>query len=80
MPIDLLREMADIRGIPVIDLYDYLLRQGGRIESRLSAMRFAHDRHWNETGHRWAAEAVLEYLKENQGICDTRTAIESGLE
>lgn len=80
MPIDILREMADIRGIPVIDLYDYLLRQGGRIESRLSAMHFAHDRHWNETGHRWAAEAVLEYLKENQGVCDTKSAIESGLD
>ena len=64
--------MADARGIPVIDLYDYLVGLGGRIEDRLSEMVLVHDRHWNETGHRRAAEAVLEYLKQNREICDTR--------
>ena len=70
--IEILREMADARGIPVIDLYDYLVGLGGRIEDRLSEMVLVHDRHWNETGHRRAAEAVLEYLKQNREICDTR--------
>ena len=70
--IEILREMADARGIPVIDLYDYLVGLGGRIEDRLSEMVLVHDRHWNETGHRRAAEAVLEYLKLNREICDTR--------
>lgn len=75
-PGDFLRGMAEMRGIPVIDLYDYMIRQGGRIEDRLLAMRFAHDLHWSEIGHRWAAEAVLAYLKENQSICDTKPAVE----
>ena len=70
--IEILREMADARGIPVIDLYDYLVGLGGRIEDRLSEMVLVHDRHWSETGHRRAAEAVLEYLKQNREICDTR--------
>ena len=75
-PINLLREMADARGIPVIDLYDYAIRQGGRgqIKDTLLEMRFAHDYHWNEIGHRRAAEAVLEYLRANPSICDTRTS------
>ena len=40
-------------------------------------MHFVHDPHWNEVGHRMVAEAVLEYLKENAGVCDTREAIET---
>ena len=27
---------------------------------------------WNAAGHQWAAEALLEYLKQNQEICTTR--------
>lgn len=73
-PIDSLQEMAIARGIPVIDMYNYLLRQGGRVEDRISGMRFEHDPHWNEIGHRLAAEAVLEYLKENRWICGTPEA------
>ena len=76
-PIDVLREMADARGIPVIDLYDYMVRLGGRIEDRLSEMRLTHDKHWNETGHRRVAEAVLEYLKQNWEICGARAAVET---
>lgn len=75
-PINTLREMAETRGIPVIDLYDYAIRQGGRdqIKDSLLEMRFAHDYHWNEIGHRRAAEAVLEYLKANPSICDTQAS------
>ena len=61
-------------------MYDYLIRQdgrGGRWEDTISAMHFVHDPHWNEVGHRMVAEAVLEYLKENAGVCDTREAIET---
>ena len=74
--IEILREMADARGIPVIDLYEYAVRLGGRLEDRLSEMVLEHDRHWNKTGHRRAAEAVLEYLKQNREICDTQTTVE----
>ena len=69
--------MADAREIPVIDLYDYMVRLGGRIEDRLSEMRLVHDKHWNETGHRRVAEAVLEYLKQNREICGARAEVET---
>ena len=76
-PIDSLREMAAARGIPVIDMYDYLIHQDGRVEDTISAMHFEQDPHWNEVGHRIVAEAVLEYLRGNAGVCDTREAVET---
>ena len=66
---DRLTALAEPRGIPVIDYNDYVLRQGA--EPRRDA-RWKHDPHWNTAGHRWAAEALLEYLKENQEICTRR--------
>ena len=59
-------EMAAERGIPVIDQSDYIRRQG----AELRAARWAHDDHWSPTGHQWAAEALLEYLKRNQDVCE----------
>ena len=65
---DRMADLAESRGIPVIDQYDYIIRQGaGPMDAQ-----WAHDVHWNIAGHQWAAEALLEYLKENQGICTTR--------
>ena len=61
-----LNALAQARDIPVIDQYDYILRQGGSYEDA----HWAHDAHWNPTGHQWAAEALLEYLKQNQAICE----------
>ena len=66
---DRLTALAEARGIPVIDYHDYVLRQGA--EPRRDA-RWERDFHWNIAGHRWAAEALLEYLKENQEICTRR--------
>ena len=66
---DRLTALAKPRGIPVIDYNDFVLRQGA--EPRRDA-RWKHDAHWNTAGHRWAAEALLEYLKENQEICTRR--------
>ena len=66
---DRLTALAEARGIPVIDYNDYVLRQGA--EPKRDA-RWKHDPHWNTAGHRWAAEALLEYLKENQEICTRR--------
>ena len=63
--IDWMKAMAEARGIPVIDLYDYILRRGGRVEDT----HWTHDRHWNPTGHRWTAEALLEYLKQHPTVC-----------
>ncbi len=67
---DCLHAMAEARGIPVINQYDYILRQGAEPEDA----QWTHDGHWNPAGHRWAAEALLEYLKQNQEICAGRAA------
>ena len=58
--------MAEARGIPVIDLHDYIIRRGGKAEKA----RWIHDFHWNPTGHQWVAEALLEYLKLHPGVCN----------
>ena len=62
---DRLRVMAGTRGIPVIDQADYILRQGVRLEDA----QWRHAPHWNVDGHRWAAEALLEWLRDNQEVC-----------
>ncbi len=67
---ELLNALAEARGIPVIDQHDYLHRQGGEIPEA----RWLNDLHWNEQGHQWAAEALLEYLNENPDVC-TRGAV-----
>ena len=63
---DRLYAIAEARGIPVFSDYEYIVRQGYDAEGGL----WSNDRHWNATGHQWAAEAVLEWLKENQDVCD----------
>ena len=64
---DRLYAIAEARDIPVISQYDYILSQGHDYrDGRLSVSDF----HWNAVGHRWAAEAVLEWLKANQDVCD----------
>ena len=65
---DRLKAMAEARGIPVISQLDYILRSGRRVEDA----HFRHDPHWTIAGHRWAAEALLQYLAQNQRICDSR--------
>ena len=62
---DRLNAIAEARGIPIINNYDYIVRRGHAPEDA----RWSHDPHWNPTGHQWAAEAVLEWLKENQEGC-----------
>ena len=63
---DQMKNMAEALDIPIIDQRDYIVRQGKRVEEAI----WPHDQHWNPTGHRWAAEALLEYLKEHPHICD----------
>ena len=65
-PFDRLNAIAEPRGIPVISQYDYIVSQ--RHDYKNGRWRF--DPHWNDTGHQWTAEAVLEWLKENQEVCD----------
>ena len=69
-------EIAAALGIPVIDQADYIVRQGAELEDA----RWRHDAHWSVTGHRWAAEALLEYLKEHRAICNKPASAASRLE
>ena len=64
---DRLKTMAQARGIPIISQLDYIMHRGG---GRVEDANFRHDAHWTTTGHRWAAEALLQYLTQNQRICD----------
>lgn len=57
--------MAKKREIPIIDQYDYIIDQGHAVEDG----HWPHDAHWNPTGHQWAAEVLLEYLKQYPEIC-----------
>ena len=63
---DRLSAIAEARDIPVISHYDYMVSQG----YNPSDGRWRADPYWNATGHQWAAEAILEWLKENQDVCD----------
>ena len=66
---DRLLVLARARGIPVIDQRGYIVRQGG--DPRAASWR--RDGHWNPAGHRWAAEALFEWLERHQDVCGART-------
>ena len=66
---DRIHGMAEARGIPVIAQYDHIIRRGGRIEDAT----WANDHHWTAAGHRWAAEAVLEWIGRNRDVCRPRS-------
>ncbi len=61
-----LSAIAEARGIPIITQQDYIIRRGYDAQDG----RWDDDPHWNATGHYWAAEAILEWLKTNQDVCD----------
>ena len=60
-----LSAMARERGVPMIDLHEYIVRKGRDVRES----HFARDPHWNATGHRWAAEALLEWIARNRHVC-----------
>ena len=62
----LLRGMADGLGIPVLNLHDHIVRSGGRVEDA----RWRHDWHWTPQGHQWAAEAILDWLRQHPEVCE----------
>jgi hypothetical protein len=52
-----LQAMLDGLHIPLLDLYPEFVARGGQKKAQ-----WKHDGHWNETGHRWAAEALCRFL------------------
>ena len=55
--------IAERVGIPVLDLYPAFAERGDWRDTE-----FAHDFHWNALGHRWAAEAIADYLLEHREL------------
>jgi hypothetical protein len=53
------KDLADARGIPIVDMLEYLDRH--KIE--LGSLTWAHDGHWNQAGHDAAAGALLEAIQ-----------------
>ena len=62
---DRLRAIAGELRIPVVSLYDHIVRRGGRVRDA----HWRHDYHWTPAGHRWAAEAILEHLRRRPDVC-----------
>ena len=61
----IVEDLAEARGIPVVSLHDYLVRQSRRIHDGV----FPFDGHWTPTGHQWVAEALLERLRQRPEVC-----------
>lgn len=59
-------KLANERGIPVVDQYEYLVSNGFRYND----VSFPHDAHWNQLGHQTAADALWEYFEANPSICE----------
>ena len=57
--------LAEARGISVVSMRDYIVRQGRDPREG----NFPLDGHWNPTGHQWAAEALLERLRQRPEVC-----------
>ena len=62
---DRLNAIVETQGIPIINMSDYIIRQGGSIKDS----HWEHEGHWNATGHQWAAEALFEYLRQHPEVC-----------
>lgn len=57
--------LVSARDIPIVYQRSYIRR----LNAEWRDGHFAHDGHWNATGHQWAAEALLEWLEQNQAAC-----------
>lgn len=69
-----MRNLAEERGIPVVDQYRYIIDSAGG-DPRDAGFR--RDEHWTPQGHRWVAEALWEYLKSRPYLCEPAGAGDS---
>lgn len=60
-------------GIPTIAQYDYIMRQTGRVMNAPSQRDFPR----NAAGHRWAAGALPECMRQNQEICAASDGVDA---
>jgi hypothetical protein len=66
-----LRTILDDLQIPLLDLYPEFVKRGGPAKTH-----WAHDAHWNATGHQWAAEAIFDTLVSKRLIAPMTKATE----
>jgi lysophospholipase L1-like esterase len=52
--------------VPLLDLYPEFVKRGDMDDAH-----FKFDGHWTSTGHKWSAEAILDYLK-HEGYLQSR--------
>ena len=63
---DAMKALAEERGIPVVDQHRYITDTAGEDPNDAD---FRGDPHWTPLGHRWAAEALWEYLEARPALC-----------
>ena len=61
-----MKTLAEERGIPVVDQYQYITGTAG---GEWRDAEFRREVHWSPQGHRWAAEALWEYLEARPALC-----------
>lgn len=64
VPVRRAREFLRSRGIPVLDLVDEF---GRRVRASGERPHFEVNGHWNDTGHRWAAQEIERFLLGREG-------------
>ena len=68
---DAMKALAEERGIPVVDQHRYITDTAGEDPNDAD---FRGDPHWTPLGHRWAAEALWEYLEARPALCEPAEA------
>lgn len=61
----LMTSIAEGKGIPIINMGEYMALHGANLK-----IHWPNDFHLTPYGHEWAAKILLDFLKNNQEICD----------
>lgn len=63
-----LQQITKELDIPLVDQYGFIVQQGGNPADA----QFKRDGHWTEQAHQWAADAIVQFLEKNPGICEKK--------